>query len=588
MASPLRILHLEDNPADADLIRAALETDGIVADVDRVETQAEFVAALERRGADIILADHTLPSFDGMSALQIARDRCPDVPFIFVPGTLVEDVAIEALKVGATDYLLKDRLSKIVPSVHRALREARDRAERVRAEAFLAGENRLLEMIARGTALADPRHPVPPRRGPVARRAGFDPVARPGRRSTPARRGAESTEGLRRRDRRRVDRPRGRIMRNGRVSQRTGDGLRHRSGSPVGRLSGFGPPPSAPRVLVDPRSLVRRTRPGHLRDLLPRTAEPYAGAAANDRADHRPGEHRDRAQAVRGGAAGAPLVSRAHGSGEPGNPGNERPRTDDERRARGRAVDLRLRSILGGLSMRSQHLVLAVRGQDEEPGVLQLPREIREQQRRALVGPVQVVEHDDQRIALRRAAQERGDAVEEPQPGLLGVAPRRLGIRAGRRWLDGTSGAMSAASTVTSACARVDAEQRSKNRRTTCIHGQYAGSPSCSGQRPHSTPASGRDVQARNSSSSRVFPMPGSPTIATSWPVPAVALSRAPASSPISTSRPMNVRRAPSLREAAMPPRSGRTSTEPAAARRSPGTGVEHPCCPENRQARPG
>jgi CheY-like chemotaxis protein len=151
---PLRILHLEDNVNDAELIQAAVESEGIRARVTRVETQADFVASLDRGGFDIILADYTLPSFDGLSALKIALERCPDVPFIFVSGTLGEEVAIEALKIGATDYLLKDRLSRIAPSVHRALREAKERGERRRAEALLSGEKRLLEMIAKGDTLA--------------------------------------------------------------------------------------------------------------------------------------------------------------------------------------------------------------------------------------------------------------------------------------------------------------------------------------------------------------------------------------------------------------------------------------------------
>ena len=154
MKSPLRILHLEDNPNDADLIQAMLETEGIVSHVTRVETEADFFASLEQGGFDIILADYTLPSFDGLSALKITLEKCPDVPFIFVSGTLGEEVAIEALKIGATDYILKERLSRIVPSVHRALREAKERAERKRAEALLAGEKRLLEMIAKGNSLA--------------------------------------------------------------------------------------------------------------------------------------------------------------------------------------------------------------------------------------------------------------------------------------------------------------------------------------------------------------------------------------------------------------------------------------------------
>src|ERR1700751_1464753 len=137
MNPPLRLLHLEDNRNDAELIQAALESEGIVCDVTRVEAQADFLASLDRGGFDIILADYTLPSFDGLSALKLAREKCPGVPFIFVSGTLGEEVAIEALKIGATDYILKQRLSRIVPSVHRAMREAQERAERKRAEEAL-------------------------------------------------------------------------------------------------------------------------------------------------------------------------------------------------------------------------------------------------------------------------------------------------------------------------------------------------------------------------------------------------------------------------------------------------------------------
>src|SRR5215831_17884579 len=154
MPSPLRILHLEDDPRDAELLQAKLETEGMLCHVICVETRADFCAALEQGGFDLILADYTLPSFDGLSALKITMEKCPDVPFIFVSGTLGEEVAIEALQIGATDYVLKERLSRIVPSVHRALREAQERDERKRAEALLAGEKRLLEMIATGHALS--------------------------------------------------------------------------------------------------------------------------------------------------------------------------------------------------------------------------------------------------------------------------------------------------------------------------------------------------------------------------------------------------------------------------------------------------
>jgi len=137
MRHPLRILSIEDDPKDTQLIQDLLETAGIVCEVARVDTQAALQASLEQGRIDLILADYTLPSFDGISALKFAMKACPDVPFIFVSGTLGEEVAIEALKIGATDYVLKTRLSRLVPSVLRALREATEKAERKRAEESL-------------------------------------------------------------------------------------------------------------------------------------------------------------------------------------------------------------------------------------------------------------------------------------------------------------------------------------------------------------------------------------------------------------------------------------------------------------------
>src|SRR3984893_6671278 len=137
MRQPLRILSVEDDPKDAELIQDLLATEGIVCEVTRVDTEAALLASVEQGGIDLILADYSLPSFDGISALKVAMKACPDVPFIFVSGTLGEEVAIEALKIGATDYVLKTRLSRLVPSVLRALREATQRAERKRAEAAL-------------------------------------------------------------------------------------------------------------------------------------------------------------------------------------------------------------------------------------------------------------------------------------------------------------------------------------------------------------------------------------------------------------------------------------------------------------------
>jgi PAS domain S-box-containing protein len=150
MKSPLRVLQLEDDPRDAELVREKLASDGIACEVTRVETEADFIASLEQGGFDLILADYSLPSFDGLSALKIAQQRWAHVPFIFVSGTLGEEVAIEALTIGATDYVLKTGLSRIASSVQRALREAQEKMERSRAEealrrseAYLAEAQRL-------------------------------------------------------------------------------------------------------------------------------------------------------------------------------------------------------------------------------------------------------------------------------------------------------------------------------------------------------------------------------------------------------------------------------------------------------------
>jgi signal transduction histidine kinase len=133
----LRILYLEDDPKDAEIVLLMLETEGFSCHVTRVDTQVDFCASLERHCFNLILADYTLPSFDGISALRIAAQKRPEVPFIFVSGTLGEEVAIEALTIGATDYVLKTRLSRLVPSVVRALREATERADRKLAEESL-------------------------------------------------------------------------------------------------------------------------------------------------------------------------------------------------------------------------------------------------------------------------------------------------------------------------------------------------------------------------------------------------------------------------------------------------------------------
>ena len=133
----LRILNLEDNPLDTELIHSILTDGGVACEITRVQTRAEFVAALEQGCFDMILSDYWLPSFDGLSALKIRQEISSELPFILVSGTLGEDAAIESLTSGATDYVLKHRLERLVPAVRRAVHEAEERIGRKRAEEAL-------------------------------------------------------------------------------------------------------------------------------------------------------------------------------------------------------------------------------------------------------------------------------------------------------------------------------------------------------------------------------------------------------------------------------------------------------------------
>ncbi len=146
MTPALRILLLEDDPRDAEFVQDLLEANFPNCELTKVQTRAEFAAALEEDGLDLILADYKLPSFDGISALRLAQEIRPDLPFIFVSGTLGEEIAIEALKFGATDYVLKTGMARLVPSVERALREAQERKRLRLLEADLAHVNRVSMM----------------------------------------------------------------------------------------------------------------------------------------------------------------------------------------------------------------------------------------------------------------------------------------------------------------------------------------------------------------------------------------------------------------------------------------------------------
>ena len=143
MKSKFRILHLEDSEEDCEIIYQMLIRDGIDCEVVRCDSREKFIRDLKKNTFDLIFADCTLPQFNGLHALELAREIAPGIPFIFVSGTIEEDSAIESLRSGATDYVLKDRLSRLVPAVRRALAETEERAKNQEMEQRLRQAQRL-------------------------------------------------------------------------------------------------------------------------------------------------------------------------------------------------------------------------------------------------------------------------------------------------------------------------------------------------------------------------------------------------------------------------------------------------------------
>jgi signal transduction histidine kinase len=140
----LRLVHLEDDEADRELVARTLRAEGIDCLVVPAECREEFERALDDP-PDLILSDYSIPGFSGDEAQNLALARCPDVPFMFVSGSIGEERAVEHLRSGATDYVLKDRLNKLGTAVKRALREAEERRRRANAEAELRHLNVQLE-----------------------------------------------------------------------------------------------------------------------------------------------------------------------------------------------------------------------------------------------------------------------------------------------------------------------------------------------------------------------------------------------------------------------------------------------------------
>src|SRR2546422_10445520 len=148
MSIPLRVLILEDRSEDAELMLHELRRAGFEPAWQRVETELDYLAQLHE-GLDAILADYTLPQFDALRALQLLQEHGLDIPLIIVSGLISEEAAIECVKQGAADYLLKDRLARLGPALPHALQEKKLRGEKRRAEVALWEEAQVAAALAR-------------------------------------------------------------------------------------------------------------------------------------------------------------------------------------------------------------------------------------------------------------------------------------------------------------------------------------------------------------------------------------------------------------------------------------------------------
>jgi DNA-binding NtrC family response regulator len=154
MALTLNILLVEDSPEDAELLVAELRRGGFEPQWKRVETEADYRAGLED-APDLIIADYTLPQFGGLRAVDLLQERGLDIPFILVSGTVGEEKAVEAMKHGATDYLLKDRIERLGNAVESALEQKRLRDERGRMQKQLALHAAASENAANAIVITD-------------------------------------------------------------------------------------------------------------------------------------------------------------------------------------------------------------------------------------------------------------------------------------------------------------------------------------------------------------------------------------------------------------------------------------------------
>jgi two-component system sensor histidine kinase UhpB len=153
MSQSLRILHLEDLPSDADMVARELKKAGLLGEIFLAETREEFIKGLTEFSPDIILSDHSLPSFDSHEALKIVKELNIDIPFILITATVSEEYAVNVMKEGASDYILKDRLQRLPSAVTSAIDSYRARAARKQAIETLRLSERKYKLLFEGNPL---------------------------------------------------------------------------------------------------------------------------------------------------------------------------------------------------------------------------------------------------------------------------------------------------------------------------------------------------------------------------------------------------------------------------------------------------
>src|SRR5881396_359486 len=148
MNRPLRVLNIEDSERDAELLRRHLSRAGYDLTVERLDTAEGMRAALKTAEWDVILCDYSMPQFDSLRALAVLKETDVDLPFIIISGTVGESVAVEAMRAGAHDYLMKDNLVRLVPTIEREMQEAENRRARRQAEGALRESEERYRVVA--------------------------------------------------------------------------------------------------------------------------------------------------------------------------------------------------------------------------------------------------------------------------------------------------------------------------------------------------------------------------------------------------------------------------------------------------------